>query len=608
MAQEFGTSFLTNYLQSLAERSREEIGGTKFGFDWIIYNLALAEQWTPVRLPFIRRGPNETPKTKTESEFGVDFAFVSSDKTTLRVFVLKDEVLTYANFTKKDFLRDLQMASLPDLTRPGLENIATVEVILAYNQDEHREGVELFDRFVAAQPARVGDQATLRFARWNLTDLVSRVTDHLLTPALLPQKFFSLFSYVCAQAADFRHGSDQWSAQLVSNWRRFLNDVLAAPVDERRMRLIPVALLILHSQASSQSSCATGWLDLTEWAMLRMWQAANEADDDAFRSIARAAWSDLYIRGLEQFYRLNAAALTTEHSLEQRRADWELGAFANAFVAFWHLGRIGILAEALFEFSRGDNEQNKLAHFNNQRTLANLMVGFSNANPACFRPILDVNHVELFLTWQAFLLAERKDAIHDWLYVLRARLQMRRYPISGLPFIDDRNSWEMAFESVASKEEEPQHTPKSSHLLLMLLECALVLDEPGRSELVKQIYRELVQGLASDGERPASIKSLDLLTWVPPEGWETSVLTSSVFTGESVVVALDTQNDAGADLLVEQLEKLVRVIKASRPFELSGKIPASVLLLATLKYRSPLPPFFWRQYLQVAAAEVLSIG
>ena len=43
MNDDFKTSFLTYYVQSLGERTREEKLGTKFGFDWIIYNLALAE-------------------------------------------------------------------------------------------------------------------------------------------------------------------------------------------------------------------------------------------------------------------------------------------------------------------------------------------------------------------------------------------------------------------------------------------------------------------------------------------------------------------------------------------------------------------------------------
>ena len=71
MSDEFRTSFLTYYIRSLGERTRDERRGTKFGFDWIIYNLALAEDWIPHRLPFLRASSSETSTTKTEAEFGV---------------------------------------------------------------------------------------------------------------------------------------------------------------------------------------------------------------------------------------------------------------------------------------------------------------------------------------------------------------------------------------------------------------------------------------------------------------------------------------------------------------------------------------------------------
>ena len=84
------------------ERTRVEKTGTKNGFDWIIMNLALAQNWIPARLP---AGPTETSRTKTETEFGVDFAFLSQAGRRLTIFVLKDEVLTYANWTVESLRR-----------------------------------------------------------------------------------------------------------------------------------------------------------------------------------------------------------------------------------------------------------------------------------------------------------------------------------------------------------------------------------------------------------------------------------------------------------------------------------------------------------------------
>lgn len=97
------------------------------------------------------------------------------------------------------------MAVLADLTAKGLEQVHVVHVILAYNKDEDANGTRLFERFVQAAGTRVGDHATLVVERWNLTEIVERVKRDLLSPSLLPQNFFSLFTYLSAQVANLVH-------------------------------------------------------------------------------------------------------------------------------------------------------------------------------------------------------------------------------------------------------------------------------------------------------------------------------------------------------------------------------------------------------------------
>ena len=80
MTSDVKAAFLTYYIRSLAERTRVEKTSTKYGFDWMIYNLALADNLTPYRLPFFRGGPTDISKTKTEPEFGIDSSFLSSDR------------------------------------------------------------------------------------------------------------------------------------------------------------------------------------------------------------------------------------------------------------------------------------------------------------------------------------------------------------------------------------------------------------------------------------------------------------------------------------------------------------------------------------------------
>src|SRR5437667_4266793 len=103
MNADLKTSFLKYYIRSLAERTRVEKTGTKFGFDWIVYNLALAENLIPYRLPFIRGSSTEISKTKTEAEYGVDLSFLSHDASLLTIFVLKDEVLSNRAWIANDF-------------------------------------------------------------------------------------------------------------------------------------------------------------------------------------------------------------------------------------------------------------------------------------------------------------------------------------------------------------------------------------------------------------------------------------------------------------------------------------------------------------------------
>jgi hypothetical protein len=169
MNPEHVKSFVTYYLQNLSERTRREKTGTKWGIDWIAYNIGLARFGKTVRLPFLRHGSGGFPKSKTEAEFGIDVAFVSEDGSELIVFVLKDEPLTNTTWTANGFDRDLRMAITPDLGAPDLEHVTRVTITLAYNKDDNQNGIEIYDRFVAAAPTTVGDKVALHFVRWNLS-------------------------------------------------------------------------------------------------------------------------------------------------------------------------------------------------------------------------------------------------------------------------------------------------------------------------------------------------------------------------------------------------------------------------------------------------------
>ena len=183
MTREAEIDFLTRYIRSLAEETRHDSNGPRYGFDHVIYELAVAQDLVPVRLSFFRQGQEELASPKKEAEHGVDQSFVSRDGKKLVVFVLKDEVLNYKNWTKANFDTDLRRAREQDLSAPEFVLIEEVCVVLAYNKDDNEEGVESWEKYVRSSGTRVGDKAALTFQRWNLTTITEKVRDSLLTPS-----------------------------------------------------------------------------------------------------------------------------------------------------------------------------------------------------------------------------------------------------------------------------------------------------------------------------------------------------------------------------------------------------------------------------------------
>lgn len=598
MSNDNTISFLTYYIRSLAERTRVEKSSTKYGFDWVIYNLALADDLTPYRLPFIRSGADEISKTKTEPEFGIDFSFLSSDRRTLTIFVLKDEVLCNSTWTTNDFDADLRKASAPDLTAVDFRNVQSVRIILAYNKDEDQAGIQLFTNLIRTLGTRIGDQVTVSYERWNLTAITERVRDKLLTSSLLPQRFYSLFSYLCSQFSDFHHGSDEWTNQLIPNWRRFLDDLLKENADERSVRLVPVALIVLREHGRLNPSSETGWIDLVEWAMLAVWRIVKSTKNDAVKSAGIEMWISFYLAELERFYNAHASELAMEHSLEVRGSGTYISAIAASVLAYWHIGRLGILAVAYDELLPCETEQQKQDARKVLHTISNQLVGLLNANPAAKRPLLDIHHIELFLVWRTLWQIGRIDDVYHWLLDLERRLLVRRVGTASIPFIEGSNSIELVFEYAATGMKPPEFCDQSSLLLLSIMEFCCSLDPKRRDELIAAYYRQIVLGQDSCGEQMQGCTPIDLMGWSPPEDWAERLLSKSLTDeGESQTLILETfEAPASKDTasIPKRIEDYVHQNRTTRKFEFPNSPPLSVLILACLKHRSPLPPEFWR--------------
>lgn len=592
MTRESIKSAVTYYLQSLSERTRREKSGTKWGIDWVVYNLGLARFGKPVRLPFLRSGGSGFPKSKVEAEFGVDLAFLSEDGRDLTIFVLKDEPLTNTTWTRNDFDRDLRMAMTPDLNAEGLEQVAHVTIILAYNKDDQQNGIEAYERFVAAAPESLRNGICLEFHRWNLSELVEQTTGHALSPALLPERFFGQLSYLAAQAADFPHGSDAWVQQLVPNWRRFIQDVLAENAGVRGPALIAVALIIVRQQADANTSIETGWLDLIEWAAIALWRLSAEQKDSEITAAVGKFWWEFYVAELERFYRTHIEEIATEQAVDHASTGSFVGTVAAAYIMYWHIGRIGILAICADAIRREDSAQTDFVH-----QLGNWAAMLVNASPSVFRPVLDIQHIEFFLLVDMFCLAGRADEISDLIRLLTDRLYLRRIGHSDLPFLDGANSLDNVFEQVATKPQASLLLTDSSCFVLMLLELCCLLADKARDEMICLVHRRLVLG-AFDSGPAGDQKPLNLMSWLPPENWAKQVFEPGTEGGQSVASGpFADDRDAPAEAILEGIQRLVAKTRAEAPpLTIPEEIPLGAAVLASIRYRKPLPPELWRRW------------
>jgi len=582
-------AFLTEYIISLSERTRFETGGAKIGFDQVIYSLALAKNWQLIRIPFLRQDAYGVTTTKTEAEFGVDLAFLDPSKTVLYIFTLKDEALTNNNWTKNNIDQDIRKAAAPDLRAPGLESVKTVKVVLAYNKDEDHNGIELYDRLTSSLGTVINNNISLSFERWNLSTIVEEIKLNLLSPELLPLHLSRQFRDICVEVQNCDYGSKEWEDRVVFNWCKFLNSLLEPPIDIKRLNLIPVALFILRNYRKKAPNSYPGWIDLTEWAILSVWRCylgTSDKPNPHLRQIIEKITVELYIAGLSRYLDQVSLVFTTEHGFGNT-AGGKLSVVNDPYLTYWHTSRLGILALGCRDFALGDTAE--IMHH-----LSELVTACLSTNPAIFRPLIDLNHVDLFLIWFLLMQSGQPKHIYRWLSELESRLTIRRArKFSGVPFIESRNRVELVAEYIATSIRPPEYTDSSSYLVLMLIDICFCLNEKDRDELIERFYRRVVCGIGDDSKKIADYP-LDLMSWVPPQDWSSRVLKESVYDG----IGITTHNfsNLGDDQprLPDKIQAFITQVRARYPWQLPANIPQSILVLACLKYQSPLPPEFWR--------------
>ncbi len=369
--------------------------------------------------------------------------------------------------------------------------------------------------------------------------------------------------------------------------------LLKEPIDERKLRLIPVSLLILYKYKKDSPDSYPGWIDLIEWAMLSLWRCYKSLNDNKFKKIVIEIWVGLYMSELERYFIEISPALTTEHGLHLNRNVMGLTPINDAYIAFWHLGRLGILNLAPQDFSGENDKESESMIAGWVSRSADWLIRCLHMNPSALRPLIDLNHIELFLVWLTLWQAGKEDEIYKWLSELESRLLIRRVKNSNLPFIEGRNRMDLVAEYAATSIKPPEFTDNSSYLLLMILELCLSLEDKYRDELLERYYKRIVRGIGGD-KKPISDFEIDLIGWAPPDDWGKKILNESVTDGIAITTNNFHEIPEDTKPLSEKIREFVMQSREKFPFKIPNDIPHAVFVLACIKHKSPLPPDFWR--------------
>ncbi len=201
---------------------------------------------------------------------------------------------------------------------------------------------------------------------------------------------------------------------------------MAENADERCVRLLPVALLILQEHGKDNPTFETAWIDLIEWGMLAAWRVVQaRAKRDAIGAAVWQMWNEFYVAELERYYGAHASDLQVRHSLDIRLSGSFVDTIATAVVAHWHVTRLGILGIAYTECLPEETADGARPRQEACIVVSNWLVGLLMANPSALRPLIDLHHIELFLTWLCLWQAGRIADIVRWLTVLSNWLLMR---------------------------------------------------------------------------------------------------------------------------------------------------------------------------------------
>ena len=154
------------------------------------------------------------------------------------------------------------------------------------------------------------------------------------------------------------------------------------------------------------------------------------------------------------------------------------------------------------------------------------------------------------------------------------------------------------FDHVATGVKPPEFCDSSSLFLMCMLELLCSLPKEQRGSLLESTVRRLVRGCGDDGVQLRSCEPIDLMLWFPPVDFHERILVKSLADeGECATVSLEKMGQSAlenGDDIYTRVVSFVAESRSKRPFTYPEWLPVSLLALACLKHRSPLPPEVWR--------------
>lgn len=155
--------------------------------------------------------------------------------------------------------------------------------------------------------------------------------------------------------------------------------------------------------------------------MVKLWNIYLNLPNVNLKGIVWSIWMSFYIAELETFLNTNKDIFLTEHGFNSKKNSFGyIVPIADSYIAYWYIARIGIYSLATQDFLLNSKFEDKNERIDKLLELIyNWVKTCIRANPAVLRPLVDINHIELFLIWLALYQHNDTNEINRWLLEMR---------------------------------------------------------------------------------------------------------------------------------------------------------------------------------------------